>query len=117
MTSQHYLDTGQRNLAIATMDARFPAKVPARTHRLRSHVLAGTAIRLRGRRGHGQSDRLIWCRSANLAEFPLTWAGSTGFRRDHEPLSQRFGQRDWRMPNRREFAQFCSVCKQIAGPA
>jgi hypothetical protein len=33
-------------------------------------------------------------------------AGSTGFRRNHE---QRFGQRDWRMPNRRELRSLLSM--------
>ena len=51
---------------------------------------------------------LVWCRSANLAEFPLTWQEALDFvaTMDRE---QRFGQRDWRMPNRRELRSLLSL--------
>lgn len=44
---------------------------------------------------------LIWSRSANLAEFPLTWQEALDFVAAMN-RERRFGQNDWRMPNRRE---------------
>ena len=51
---------------------------------------------------------LIWCRSANLAEFPLTWQEALDFVAAMN-REQRFGQRDWRMPNRRELRSLLSL--------
>ena len=55
---------------------------------------------------------LIWCRNANLAEFPLTWQEALDYvaRMNRE---QRFGQRDWRMPNRRELRSLLSLQNKL----
>jgi len=50
---------------------------------------------------------LIRCRSANLAEFPLAWQEALDFVAAMN-REQRFGQRDWRMPNRRELRSLLS---------
>ena len=55
-----------------------------------------------------QLTGLIWCRNANLAEFPLTWQEAPDFVADMN-REQRFGQRDWRMPNRRELRSLLSL--------
>jgi len=51
---------------------------------------------------------LIWCRHANLAEFPLTWQESLDFVATMN-REQRFGQHDWRMPNRRELRSLLNL--------
>ncbi|HQT30849.1 MAG TPA: DUF1566 domain-containing protein [Thiobacillus sp.] len=51
---------------------------------------------------------LIWCRNANLAEFPLSWQEALDFVATMN-REQRFGQRDWRMPNRRELRSVLSL--------
>ncbi len=62
-------------------------------------------------RGDAVMDRLtglIWCRCANLAEFPLTWQEALDFVASMN-REQRFGQRDWRLPNRRELRSLLSL--------
>lgn len=44
---------------------------------------------------------LTWTRSANLAEFPLTWQEALDFVAGMN-REQAFGHGDWRLPNRRE---------------
>ena len=59
---------------------------------------------------------LIWCRNANLAEFPLTWQEALDFVAVMN-REQRFGQRGWRMPNRRELRSLLSLqCRMPALP-
>ncbi len=50
---------------------------------------------------------LIWPRSANLAEFPLTWQEALEFVADTN-RARRFGFADWRLPNRRELRSLMS---------
>jgi hypothetical protein len=51
---------------------------------------------------------LTWCRSANLAEFPLTWQEALDFVATMN-REERIGQGDWRMPNRRELRSLLSL--------
>jgi len=51
---------------------------------------------------------LTWCRDASLAEFPLTWQESLDFAASMN-REQRFDQRDWRLPNRRELRSLLSL--------
>lgn len=51
---------------------------------------------------------LVWCRNASLAEFPLAWQEALDFVAAMN-REQRFGQRDWRMPNRRELRSLLSL--------
>ena len=51
---------------------------------------------------------LIWCRHASLAEFPLAWQEALDFVATMN-REQRFGQCDWRMPNRRELRSLLSL--------
>lgn len=60
--------------------------------------------------GETVTDRLtdlVWCRNANLAEFPLTWREAFDYvmqmNRDRV-----FGYSDWRIPNRRELRSLIS---------
>jgi hypothetical protein len=50
---------------------------------------------------------LIWTRSANVPEFPLTWEEALAYvkRMNQE---QRFGHADWRLPNRKELFSLLS---------
>jgi hypothetical protein len=62
-------------------------------------------------RGDEVMDRLtglIRSRSANLAEFPLAWQEALDFVAAMN-REQRFGQHDWRMPNRRELRSLLSL--------
>ena len=108
MTSHHYLDTGQRTchaddgreLACegSGQDASFSVGTPWPEPRFEAH-------------GDEVMDRLtglIWCRNANLAEFPLAWQEALDFVASMN-REQRFGQRDWRMPNRRELRSVLSL--------
>ncbi len=113
-TSCHYLDTGQRTChavdgreiacAGSGQDASFAVGVSWPEPRF--EVCKEEA--------HGDNevlDRLtglIWCRNANLAEFPLTWQEALDFVVTMN-REQRFGQRDWRMPNRRELRSLLSL--------
>ena len=60
--------------------------------------------------GEGVRDRLtglVWCRNANLAEFPLTWQeGLDSVTQMNR--SQAFGDSNWRVPNRRELRSLIS---------
>ena len=51
---------------------------------------------------------LMWCRNANLAEFPLTWQEALDFVATMN-REQNFGLRDWRLPNRRELRSLLSL--------
>ncbi|MDZ4254410.1 MAG: DUF1566 domain-containing protein [Sulfuritalea sp.] len=51
---------------------------------------------------------LIWCRNANLAEFPLTWPEALDFVAIMN-REQHCGRSDWRMPNRRELRSLLSL--------
>jgi hypothetical protein len=108
MTAQHYLHTGQRTCHAddgrevscegSGQDASFVVGVPWPEPRFDLH-------------GNEVMDRLtglIWCRNANLAEFPLTWQEALDFVATMN-REQRFGQRDWRMPNRRELRSLLSL--------
>ena len=62
-------------------------------------------------RGGAVTDRLtglVWCRNASLAEYPLAWQEALDFVAAMN-REQRFGQRDWRMPNRRELRSLLSL--------
>ncbi len=108
MTSQHYLDTGQRTchaddgreLACegSGQDASFAVGVPWPEPR----------FDVRDDEVMDRLTGLIWCRNANLAEFPLTWQEALDFVANMN-REQRFGQRDWRMPNRRELRSLLSL--------
>lgn len=113
-TACHYLDTGQRTCHAddgreiacegSGQDASFAVGIPWPEPRF--VVCKADA--------HGDNevlDRLtglIWCRNANLAEFPLTWQQALDFVATMN-REQRFGQRDWRMPNRRELRSLLSL--------
>ncbi|OYY95774.1 MAG: hypothetical protein B7Y41_00305 [Hydrogenophilales bacterium 28-61-23] len=108
MTVRQYLHTGQRTCHAddgrevacegSGQDASFAVARPWPEPRFE---FANDAVldRLTG---------LIWCRNANLAEFPLTWREALDFvatmNREH-----RFGQGDWRLPNRRELRSLLSL--------
>jgi hypothetical protein len=108
MTSCHYLNTGQRSCHAddgrqvpcegSGQDASFGVGAFCPQPRFDS-------------RGDQVLDRLTgltWCRSASLAEFPLTWQESLDFVATMN-REQRFGQRDWRLPNRRELRSLLSL--------
>ncbi len=113
-TSCHYLDSGQRTChaedgreiacAGSGQDASFGVGVA--WPKPRFEVCKDDA--------HGDNavlDRLtglIWCRNANLAEFPLTWQEALDFVATMN-REQRFDQSDWRMPNRRELRSLLSL--------
>ncbi len=113
-TSCHYLDTGQRTChtedgheiacAGSGQDASFAVGVSWPEPRFEvykndEHDDNEVLDRLTG---------LIWCRNANLAEFPLTWQEALDFVATMN-REQRFGQCDWRMPNRRELRSLLSL--------
>ena len=113
-TSCHYLDTGQRTChaedgreitcAGSGQDASFAVGISwpePRFENCKDDANGDNAVLdcLTG---------LIWCRNANLAEFPLTWQESLDFVVTMN-REQRFGQRDWRMPNRRELRSLLSL--------
>lgn len=108
MIQQHYLNTGQRTChaddgsevacAGSGQDASFNVGTPWPEPRFEP-------------RGDEVTDKLTglsWCRNASLAEFPLTWQEALGFVASMN-REQRFGQRDWRMPNRRELRSLLSL--------
>lgn len=108
LTSQHYLNTGQRTCHAddgseiqcqgTGQDASFAIGVPWPEPRFEARDDEVT----------DSLTGLIWCRSANLAEFPLTWQEALDFVTAMN-REQRFGQRDWRMPNRRELRSVLSL--------
>ena len=108
MTTRHYLHTGQRTCHAddgreiacegSGQDASFAAGTPWPEPRFdlrNDEVMDG----LTG---------LIWCRNANLAEFPLTWQEALDFVASMN-REQRYGQNDWRLPNRRELRSLLSL--------
>lgn len=55
-----------------------------------------------------QLTGLVWCRDANLAEFPLTWVEALDYVATMN-RERRFGHSDWRLPNRRELRSLLSL--------
>jgi hypothetical protein len=108
MTSRHYLATGQR-----TCHADDGGEVPCQGSGQDPSFAVGEPWpepRF-DRRGDEVVDRLtglIWCRNANLAEFPLTWWEALDFVATMN-REGRFGQHDWRLPNRRELRGLLSL--------
>jgi hypothetical protein len=108
MTSQHYLHTGQR-----TCHADDGREVPCEGSGQDASFAVGTPwpeprFDLHSDEVMDRLTGLIWCRSANLAEFPLAWQEALDFVATMN-REQRFGQRDWRMPNRRELRSLLSL--------
>ncbi|MHB1332005.1 MAG: Lcl C-terminal domain-containing protein [Sulfuriferula sp.] len=108
MTSLHYLHTGQR-----TCHADDGCEVPCEGSGQDASFAVGTPwpeprFDLRGDEVMDGLTGLIWCRNANLAEFPLTWQEALDFVASMN-REQRFGQRDWRLPNRRELRSLLSL--------
>lgn len=108
LTSHHYLHTGQR-----TCHADDGREVPCAGSGQDASFAVGTPwpeprFDLRDDEVMDRLTGLIWCRSANLAEFPLTWQEALDFVATMN-REQRFGQRDWRMPNRRELRSLLSL--------
>ncbi|MDO9221232.1 MAG: DUF1566 domain-containing protein, partial [Thiobacillus sp.] len=108
LSAQHYLDTGQRTCHAddgceilcegSGQDASFAVGAPWPEPR----------FEVRDDEVMDRLTGLIWCRSANLAGFPLTWQEALDFVAILN-REQRFGQRDWRMPNRRELRSLLSL--------
>ena len=108
MIYRHYLHTGQRSCHAddgreiacdgSGQDASFAVGVPWPEPR----------FELRDDEVMDRLTGLIWCRSANPAEFPLTWREALDFVASMN-REQRFGQHDWRMPNRRELRSLLSL--------
>lgn len=108
MANQHYLHSGQRTChddsgleitcASSGQDAAWGCGIPWPEPRFALHDDAVMDL-LTG---------LVWCRNANVAEFPLTWQEAldfvAGMNRD-----KWLGQSDWRMPNRRELRSLLSL--------
>jgi hypothetical protein len=108
LTSQHYLDTGQR-----TCHADDGSEIPCEGSGQDASFAVGAPwpeprFEVRDDEARDRLTGLIWCRSANLAEFPLTWQEALDFVASMN-REQRFGQRDWRMPNRRELRSLLSL--------
>jgi len=108
MNTHNYLHSGQRTChaddgsevecAGSGQDASFSVGAPWPEPR----------FDLRGEEVMDKLTGLSWCRNASLAEFPLTWQEALGFVASMN-REQRFGQRDWRMPNRRELRSLLSL--------
>jgi hypothetical protein len=112
MTSCHYLHTGQRSCHAD--DGR---QVPCAGSGQDASFGVGEScpeprFDLRGDQVLDRLTGLTWCRSANLAEFPLTWQESLDFVATMN-REQRFGQRDWRLPNRRELRSLLSLQSKL----
>ncbi len=108
MTTPHYLHTGQR-----TCHADDGSEVPCAGSGQDASLGVGTPwteprFEVRDDEVIDLLTGLTWCHDANLAEFPLTWQEAldyvTAMNRE-----QRFGQRDWRMPSRRELRSLLSL--------
>lgn len=112
MKFQHYLHTGQRTCHAddgsevlcegSGQDASFNVGTPWPEPR----------FGLRGDEVMDNLTGLVWCRNANLAEFPLNWQEALDFVASMN-REQRFGQRDWRMPNRRELRSLLSLQSRL----
>ena len=105
---RHYLHSGQR-----TCHADDGAEVACAGSGQDASFAVGTPwpeprFGLRDDEVIDQLTGLVWCRNASLAEFPLTWQEAldyvAGMNRE-----QRFGERDWRLPNRRELRSLLSL--------
>src|SRR4030065_1114712 len=108
LTSQYYLDTGQR-----TCHADDGSEIPCEGSGQDASFAVGAPwpeprFEVRGDEIIDRLTGLIWCRNANLAEFPLTWQEALDFIASMN-REQRFGQHDWRMPNPPEFARVLSL--------
>ena len=108
MTAQHYLNTGQR-----TCHADDGRELACKGSGQDASFAVGATWPEPRFNVHGDEvmdwlTGLIWCRNANLAEFPLAWQEALDFVATMN-LEQRFGQRDWRMPNRRELRSLLSL--------
>ena len=108
MASHHYLHTGQR-----TCHADDGHEVPCEGSGQDASFAVGTPwpgprFDVRDNAVMDGLTGLIWCRNANLAEFPLTWQEALDFVATMN-REQRFGQHDWRMPNRRELRSLLSL--------
>ena len=108
MTSHNYLHTGQR-----TCHADDGREVPCEGSGQDASFAVGTSwpeprFDLRHDEVMDRLTGLIWCRNANLAEFPLTWQEALDFVAIMN-REQHFDQRDWRMPNRRELRSLLSL--------
>ena len=93
MTSRHYLDTGQR-----TCHADDGHEVPCAGSGQDASFAVGTCwpqprFELHDNEVIDQLTGLIWCRNANLAEFPLSWQEALDFVAAMN-REQRFGQRE-----------------------
>lgn len=112
MSHQHYLHTGQRTCHAddgrevlckgSGQDASFNVGTPWPEPR----------FDLRGDEVWDSLTGLSWCRNASLAEFPLAWQEALDFVASMN-REQRFGQRDWRMPNRRELRSLLSLQSRL----
>lgn len=112
MISDHYLHTGQRSCHAddgrvvpcrgSGQDAAFAVGMAWPQPRFESHD-DEVVDRLTG---------LVWCRNANLAEFPLSWQEALDFVAAMNG-EQRFGRRDWRLPNRRELRSLLSLQNKL----
>ena len=108
MSSRHYLHTGQR-----TCHADDGREIPCEDSGQDASFAVGVSwpeprFDLRDDEATDRLTGLIWCRNANLAEFPLNWADALDFVATMN-REKRFGQRDWRMPNRRELRSLLSL--------
>ena len=108
MTPQHYLHTGQR-----TCHADDGSEVACAGSGQDASFNVGASwpdprFDLCGDEVMDNLTGLSWCRNASLAEFPLNWQEALDFVASMN-REQRFGQRDWRMPNRRELRSLLSL--------
>ncbi len=108
MTTLHHLQTGQR-----TCHADDGREVPCAGSGQDASFGVGTPwpeprFELRDDEVIDLLTGLTWCRDANLAEFPLNWQEGLDFVAAMN-REQRFGQHDWRMPNRRELRSLLSL--------
>src|SRR5665647_3152044 len=108
LTACHYLHTGQR-----TCHADDGHEVPCAGSGQDASFAVGRCwpeprFDLRDDEVIDSLTGLIWCRNANLAEFPLSWPEALDFVATMN-REQRFGRRDWRLPNRRELRSLLSL--------
>ncbi|MCR4302339.1 MAG: DUF1566 domain-containing protein [Sulfuricaulis sp.] len=108
MTSYHYLHTGQR-----TCHADDGREVPCEGSGQDASFAVGASwpeprFVLRNDEVLDRLTGLIWCRSAILTEFPLTWQEALDFVA-YMNREKHFGQHDWRLPNRRELRSLLSL--------
>jgi len=112
MGHQHYLHTGQR-----TCHADDGSEVLCEGSGQDASFAVGALwpaprFALCGNEVTDNLTGLIWCRNASLTEFPLTWQEALDFVASMN-REQRFGQRDWRMPNRRELRSLLSLQNKL----